>query len=281
MTTLTTSHLKPGKSAFGEAPRYGESTGKERRCDKAVAAHSCSVERCESRLLTCAKFGRSLSTRDRCGMRLFDRAARSCDEAPASFGSSIALEATQRGEERITPCATRAGESFDANPLVADADRIGVRRGGTDASHRKLDFVEEPWREKRTDRRGDRCPPTLRNGNREAPGKRPKERRLAKSRLDPFEADSRRRPPVNGNDDAYRAAPAKWNHDTIARNQRLGVIEREIVVETLPCCAREIHCDAQRARCLAGRAHTSIRRSGCFARSARTIFSTCAAASSG
>jgi hypothetical protein len=146
MTTLTASHLKPRKSAFGEAPRYGESAGKERRCDKAVAAHSCSIERCECRLLTCAKSRRSLNTRDRRGMRLFDRAARTCDEAPASFGTSIALEATQRGEERITPCATRAGESFDANPLVADADRIGVWRGGTDTSHRELHLVEEPWR---------------------------------------------------------------------------------------------------------------------------------------
>jgi hypothetical protein len=146
MTTLTASHLKPRKSAFGEAPRYGESAGKERRCDKAVAAHSCSIERCECRLLTCAKSRRSLNTRDRRGMRLFDRAARTCDEAPASFGTSIALEATQRGEERITPCATRAGESVDANPLDADADRIGVWRGGTDTSHRELHLVEEPWR---------------------------------------------------------------------------------------------------------------------------------------
>ena len=88
--------------------------------------------------------------------------------------------------------------------------------------------------------------------------------------------------------DSHRPTTAERCHDGIAGNQ--GRIERrQVVVEPITLRTREVEGDSHRrgrirpSPCLgqASLAHTSIRRSGCLARSARTIFSTCAAASSG
>ena len=76
---------------------------------------------------------------------------------------------------------------------------------------------------------------------------------------------------------------------TALREAFLSLVERAGKPAALALRAREVNGDANRCgrtsalirRGRFGPAHTVIRRSGCLARSARTSFSTCAAASSG
>lgn len=83
---------------------------------------------------------------------------------------------------------------------------------------------------------------------------------------------------IERDDNADRAATPEWNDHAIA-DRSVGSVESEIVIEPLARRTWHIDRDAQdrsrrqRVRLSASR-HTEIRRSGCFARSARTIFST-------
>lgn len=113
---------------------------------------------------------------------------------------------------------------------------------------------------------------------------------IAKSRLGTLERDTRWRwehPSVRG-DNPDRTTPSEWNHNRITNADR-SEFWRQVIVESLPLGAGKINSNANRLGRLTGSlapgqpapAHTVIRRSGCLARSASTIFSTCAAASSG
>ena len=113
---------------------------------------------------------------------------------------------------------------------------------------------------------------------------------FAESRLNTFELETVWCDVVTRGsyNDANGASATERHNHAITNNERIA-IWREVVIKSLALCTREINgnthrCGRSRAlmswgRC--GPVHTVIRRSGCLARSARTIFSTCAAASSG
>jgi hypothetical protein len=113
---------------------------------------------------------------------------------------------------------------------------------------------------------------------------------LAESRLNALELETIwRRVFARGSYNDANGAPAAERHNDAIANSKFIALWREVVVESLALRTREVNgnthrCGRTRALMSWGRfgpAHTVIRRSGCLARSARTIFSTCAAASSG
>ena len=176
--------------------------------------------------------------------------------------------------------AARTCEALYSNPLFAESD---AGRGFTHlcrSARLENNGVKHSRRQERSNRRCDRRGPARSSGLRQRHEERGHKWLSTEPTLNRLEFDSCGREifRIERDDNADRAATPEWNDYAIA-DRSVGSVEGEIVVEPLARRTWHIDRDAQdrsrrqRVRLSAPR-HTEIRRSGCFARSARTIFST-------
>ena len=234
--------------------------------------------------------GRSLLQRNKTRVRLLNDAPADCAQLPSSFDSSFALPCSQQREQCGASTAACTAQPINWRPLLCDAGATLSLTRYPNEAHYRLDLVEKSWWQERAKGEAWRRTPVLCSAECQLHAERTDQDALAESRLNAFELETIwRRVFARGSyNDANGAPAAEWHNDAIA-NSKFIALWREVVVESLALCTREVNgnthrCGRTRALMSWGRfgpAHTVIRRSGCLARSARTIFSTCAAASSG
>jgi hypothetical protein len=233
---------------------------------------------------------RALLQRDEARIRLLNHAPADCAQLPSPFNASFALPCSQQREQCGASTTTRAAQPVNRRPLRCDpSTKLSLTRCANE-SHHRLNLVEKSWWQQRAEGEAWRRTPVLCSAECQLHAERTDQDTLAESRLNTFELEAVWCDVVarGSYNDANGASATERHNNTITNNERVA-LWREVVVESLALRSREVNGDANRCgrtdalirRGRFGPAHTVIRRSGCLTRSARTIFSTCAAASSG
>ena len=234
--------------------------------------------------------GRSPLQRNKTRVRLLNDAPADCAQLPSPFNSAFTLPCSQQREQCGASATACTAQPINWRPLRGDASATLSFTRFTNEAHHRLNLVEKSWWQQRAEGEAWRRTPVLCSAECQLHAERTDQDTLAESRLNTLDLEAVWCDVVarGSYNDANGAPAAEWHNDAIA-NSKFIALWREVVVESLPLCTREVNgnthrCGRTRALMSWGRfgpAHTVIRRSGCLARSARTIFSTCAAASSG
>ena len=234
--------------------------------------------------------GRSPLQRNKTRVRLLNDAPADCAQLPSSFDSSFALPCSQQREQCGASTAACTAQPINWRPLRGDAGATLSLTRYSNEAHYRLDLVEKSWWQQRAKGEAWRRTPVLCSAECQLHAERTDQYALTESRLNTLELETLWCNVVTRGsyNDANGASATERHNHAITNNERVA-LWREVVIESLALRAREVNGNANRcgrtdALISLGRfgpAHTVIRRSGCLARSARTIFSTCAAASSG
>jgi hypothetical protein len=233
---------------------------------------------------------RALLQRDEARVRLLNHAPTDCAQLPSPFNAAFTLPCSQQREQCGASATASAAQPINRRPLCGDADATLSLTRCSNETHHRLNLVEKSWWQQRTEGEAWRRTPMLCSTECQLHAERTDQHAITESRLNALELKTLWCGVVTrgSNHDANGASATERHNNTIANNECVA-LWREVVVESLALCAGEVNGNANRcgrtdALISLGRfgpAHTVIRRSGCLARSARTSFSTCAAASSG
>jgi hypothetical protein len=297
MTPLTSTQFDAYQAQPLKSSHRTQASREIRSSHKRFLCHSRSLKASEEFQLTGTAWcrlrrrrSRALLQRDEARIRLLNHAPADCAQLPSPFNSAFTLPCSQQREQCGASATACAAQPINWRPLCCDASATLSFTRFTNEAHHRLNLVEKSWWQQRAEGEAWRRTPVLCSAECQLHAERTDQDTLAESRLNTFELEAVWCDVVarGSYNDANGASATERHNHAITNNERVA-LWREVVVQSLALRAREVNGNANRcgrtdALISLGRfgpAHTVIRRSGCLARTARTIFSTCAAASSG